>query len=224
MACTKEKDTAPPFKPEEACLAQTDNPEGRSYIPDSFKLVTYSQKNCGFFPLSCNSYWVYEDSVFSDGSFLKVQYDTLRFSKTYQSLPDKLTWWATNIKIGLPDMVYANDSAIFLAEYRVFSPDPVRDVKKTYSIFPGDSIHYLTSIDDNAAMGRSVKLQGTIKTPAGSFGDCLLFEKTAPFYRKDQVIFKPGLGIVKYISEVAPLGSPVMKLQQVSTLISYRID
>ena len=209
---------------EEACLPQNDDPTGRSYTQDSLVATTYMQKNCGFMPLSRNSYWIYEDSLFNAGVFVKVKYDTLRFTQTYQSLSDNLIWWETNINVGLPDLLYANDSAIFLANYRLFSTDPIRDAKKEYGLFEGDSVRYLTQFEDNAAMGRSVKIDGSVNTPAGNFSDCILFEKKAPFYRKDQVVFKPGLGVVKYISEEAPMGSPIMKLAQVSTLVSFHID
>lgn len=219
-SCHKENITVPV----EACTPQTENPTGRSYENGEIVSVNYSKKNCGIIPLSTRNYWVYEDSVFNDGVFVKVKMDTLQFSKTYQSVTDQLIWWETNINIGLPDLIYANDSAIFLAEYRLFATDPIRDAKKEYGLFPGDSVKYFTSFEDNAAFGRSVKMQENIYTPAGQFGDCLLFEKKAPFSRKDQVYLKPGLGVVKYISERAPIGMPVLKIQQISTLVSYHIE
>lgn len=219
-SCHKENLTAP----EEACLPQTENPAGRSYENGEIVPVSYSKKNCGILPLSTRNYWVYQDSVFNDGVFVTVKMDTLRFSKTYQSVTDQLIWWETNINIGLPDLLYANDSAIFLAEYRLFATDPIRDAKKEYGLFPGDSVKYFTSFEDNAAFGRSVKMQENIYTPAGHFDDCLLFEKKAPFSRKDQVFLKPGLGVVKYISERAPYGMPVLKVQQISTLVSFHIE
>ena len=155
--------------------------------------------------------------------FQKVQFDTLRFRKTWKSLTDELVWWESNISIGLPDKLYANDSAFFKIEDRFFTPGIV-DVKKDFSLFPGDSIRYLASFEDAAAMGRSLKMQETIKTPAGSFSDYVYFEKNARNYRKDQVYFKPGVGVVKYIQEKAPMGSPHIMLQQVCTLISYHIE
>ena len=207
----------------ESCLPQVDNPAGRSYTNDALISISYTKMNCGFLPLSRTSYWVYQDSLFTNGVFTSVQYDTLRF-KSYQSLPDMLVWWEPSMNIGLPDLLYSNDSAIFTADYRLFAPDPIRDAKKEYALFAGDSIKYLTSFDDNAAMGRSVKLEESINTAAGHFVDCILYEKKAPFYRKDQVFYKPGVGVVKYISEEAPMGSPVLLLQQVSTLVGYHID
>jgi hypothetical protein len=209
---------------EDPCLPQNEDPSGRSYSESNMVAVTYLQKNCGFMPLSRNSYWVYEDSFFNAGQFLKVQLDTLRFSQTYQTTSDNLIWWKANLDIGLPEMMYANDSALFAAEFRLFSSDPVRDAKKAYGLFEGDSIKYLTQFQDNAAFGRSVKLTEKVSTDAGSFSDCILFEKKAPFYRKDQMIFKPGIGVIRFISEEAPMGTPVLKLKQVSTLVSYHLD
>lgn len=172
-------------------------------------------------PLSRASYWVYEDSFFNEGIFEKVQFDTLRFENTYQSLSDQLIWWEPSLSVGLPDLLYANDSAIFVAGYRLFATDPIRDAKKEYSFFEGDSIKYITSFEDNAAMGRSVKINNSLHTPAGHFDNCILFEKKSPYFRKDQVFFKPGLGVIKYTSEQATMGSLVLKMKQVSTLVNF---
>lgn len=207
-----------------ACLPQTDNPAGRSYTEDLLVRVEYSQKNCGLLPLSTKNYWVYLDSFFANGVFQRAQYDTLRFAKTYQSSPDNLIWWESNLEIGLPDLLYSNDSSIFLANYRLFAPDPIRDAKKEYGLFTGDSVKYLTSFEDNAALGRSVKWPATIATPAGNFNGCLLFEKKAPFFRKDQVFFKPGLGVLRYTYEEAPMGSPVMEMKKTATLVAAHLE
>ena len=220
VSCRKEAS----FPVDESCKEQKDNPAGRSYTSDVFIPVNYLQKNCGLIPLSSKSYWIYQDSIFSNGSFLRVKFDTLQFKRTYKSTIDNLVWWEVNINIGLPGVIYSNDSTIFSADYRVFTPELVRDAKKEYSLFEGDSIQYLTSFDDNAAFGKSVKLEEKVYTPAGTFDDCILFEKKAPFFRRDQVFFKPGLGILKYISEEAPMGSPIMQVQQISTLVSYHIE
>ena len=210
--------------PVQACLSQTDNPATRIYSDESVVAVSYFEKHCGLLPLSRKNYWVYEDSIFDNGSFVQVQFDTLRFAQTFQSLSDKLIWWQTDINIGLPERLYANDSTLFLMEKRMFSQDNVWDVKKEYSLFTGDSIRYLTSFDDNAAMGRSVKMEDPIITPAGKFSDCVLFEKNARNFRKDQVYFKPGLGVIKYIEEKAPMGYPFTKLQQISTLVCFHLE
>ena len=98
------------------------------------------------------------------------------------------------------------------------------DVKKDFSLFPGDSIRYLASFDDAAAVGRSLKIKTDFETPAGKYDECLYFEKNARNYRKDQVYFKPGIGVLKYIQEKAPFGQRVMKLQQISTLVAYHIE
>lgn len=221
-SCTKDN-FAPPPTIQESCIAESGNPAGSSYTVDSVVAFTCTSKHCGILPLSSKNYWVYEDSIFDNGILLKVQLDTFRFVKNYKSLTDDLIWWESNISIGLPDRLYANDSSIFKMEDRFFTPDVI-DAKKDFSLFAGDSIRYLANFQDAAAIGRSVKIQSAIDTRAGVFTDYILFEKNARNYRKDQVYFKPGIGVIKYIQEKAPMGMPLLKLQQVSTLISFHIE
>jgi hypothetical protein len=221
-ACKKESNFTLPVIME-SCQVSGSNPTGHSYTSDSVIAIDYSKKICGLLPFSKKNYWVYQDSIFDNGSFIKVQYDTLRFISTLKSLPDGLIWWKTSISIGLPEMLYANDSSFFEMSDRLFAPDII-DVKKEFGLFEGDSIHYLTSFEDNAAMGRSVKLQDVIKTPAGNFDDCILFEKNARNYRKDVVYFKPGLGVIKYTTEKALPGTYQIKLQQISTLVCFHFE
>lgn len=207
----------------EPCVEQLSNPAGRSYSNDSVVVYNCTSKHCGIIPLSTKNYWVYEDSLFADGVFQNVQLDTLRYTTTYKSLSDGLVWWQSNMEIGLPETLYANDSALFSITDRLFVPD-VKDAKKEYGLFPGDSLRYLANFEDAAAQGRSLKVSGNFKTPAGNFNDYLYFEKNARFYRKDQVYFEPGIGVLKYIQEKAPMGTRLLKLQQVSTLVAYHIE
>jgi hypothetical protein len=206
-----------------ACIPQIEDPTGRSYSSDSVVATSCTDNHCGLLPLGGRNYWIYEDSVFDNGVFVKVKYDTLRYVFSWKSLSDGLIWWQGNVSVGLPDKLFSNDSSIFLLANRLFIPG-IMDAKKEYSLFAGDSIKYLTSFEDNAAQGRSVRIHTPIETPAGAFEDCILFEKNARNFRKDQVFFKPGMGVVKYIHEKAPMGSRVVKLQQISTLIAYHIE
>lgn len=166
---------------------------------------------------------MYQDSVFNNGVFVRVQFDTLRYNSNLRSLTDGLIWWESNISVGLPATLYANDSAFFTLGDRLFTPG-IMDAKKDYSIPAGDSLKYLASFEDVAANGRSIRLQTAVNTAAGSFDNCIYFEKNARFYRKDQVYFKPGLGVLKYIYEKVAAGSPILKLQQVSTLVAFHIE
>jgi hypothetical protein len=174
-------------------------------------------------PLGSKNYWVYQDSVFTDGVFQKVQYDTLRFISNKRTLPDGIVWWESNINIGLPQTLFANDSAFFDLQERLFTPG-IMDVKKEYSLFPGDSLRYLTSFEDAAATGRSLKIESSVGTPAGKFDECIYFEKLARNYRRDQLTFKPGIGVIRYVVEKARMGERTLLLQQVSTLVSYHIE
>jgi hypothetical protein len=221
-SCSK-VDLFDPREPEEICIPQFINPLGRSYACDSIAAYNYTKKHCGLLPLSTKSYWIYLDSIYTDGILSSVKRDTLRF-KSYISLPDSLIWWEPDMDLGLPSILFANDSAIFTNTFRFFSQDCIKDVKKEYCLFDGETAQYLTSFDDNAAMGRSVKLSAAVACPAGNFDECILFEKNAPFFRKDVMIFKPGVGVVKYQTEKTPMGSSTMKLEKISTLLSYHIE
>jgi hypothetical protein len=221
-SCMKE-DFAPLPVTAEPCKFQTDNPSGRSYADYAVLSYDCTDKRCGLLPLSTGNYWIYLDSVFMNGEFSTARYDTLRYSTTYKTLPDGLVWWKGNVNVGLPDRMYSNDSALFKLEDRLFTSG-ITDARKDYSLFPGDSIRYLASFEDAAAIGRSLKIPGSYKSPAGSFSDCVYFEKNARSYRRDQVYFKPGIGVLKYILEKAPMGERVIVLQQISTLIAYHLE
>lgn len=221
VACTKTDLLVPPLT--EPCVLQTGNPTGKSYSDDSLVAYTCTSKHCGLLPLSIKNYWIYEDSVFADGVFMKVQYDTLRYSITKKSLADGLVWWEGNIFIGLPNVLYSNDSTFFGLSDRLFTPG-IKDVKKEFGLFAGDSVKYLTSFDDIAAQGKSIKVSSVFRGEAGTFDNYLYFEKNARNYRKDQVYFKEGVGVIKYIQEKAPMGQRVIKLQQISTLVAYHIE
>ncbi len=221
-ACRKENFT-PVYEPTIPCKFQTDNPAGRSYTSDAVISLTCTEKHCGILPLSSKNYWIYEDSIFNNGVFLKVQFDTLRFTANKKTISDGLIWWEGNLFIGLPETLYANESAFFNLSERLFTPD-ILDAKKEFSIPAGDSLNYLTSFEDAAAQGRSIKLTTPVSTSFGTFNDCLYFEKNARNYRKEQVFFKPGLGVVKFIYEKAPIGKRVIELQQISTLVGVHIE
>lgn len=219
LSCTKSDILLPVAEP---CIMQTGNPAGKSYASDSVVAYTCTNKHCGILPLSTKNYWVYEDSIFTDGVFLQVKMDTLRFQNCKRS-SDGLVWWEADMNIGLPTTLYASDSSFFGLADRMFTPG-IMDVKKEYGLFPGDSIKYLSSFEDAAATCRGIKMQNTYKTGAGNFSNCIYFEKLARNYRRDQVYFKAGIGVMKYIQEKAPMGTRVLKLQQVSTLVSYHIE
>jgi len=205
------------------CIGQTENPAGRSYDTDS--LIDYSckDKHCGMMPLSSESYWIYEDSIFDNGTFVRVQFDTLRFTSNVKSLSDGITWWNSTVYVGLPQTLYSNDSSFFGLQPRLYNPD-FKDAKRDYFLFPGDSVRYLAGFGDIAAQGRSLKMNSAFKTPAGEFDEYFYFEKNARNYRKDQLYFKPGVGVLKYIQEKAPIGTRVIKLQQVMTLVAFHIE
>lgn len=223
FSCTK-KDLVLPSAVNKPCEQQTANPTGRSYAADSVVNYNCTSKHCGILPISSKSYWVYQDSFFTEGVFTKVQYDTLRFAKQKQSLSDGLVWWEGSINVGLPNLLYVNDSSFFGLDTKLFVPG-VLDVKKEFGLFTGDSLRYLTTFEsDIMALGRSLKVEAPVITEAGTFENCLYFEKNARNYRKDQIYFKPGLGVIRYVQETVPYGSRSLKLQQISALVAVYVE
>ncbi len=221
-ACQKEQLTIPVTKAE-PCKMQTANPAGRSYSADSVIDYTCTTTHCGVLPLNSRNYWVYEDSIFQDGVFQLVRLDTLRFTRTQKSLTDDLVWWESNMNIGLPEKLYANDSAVYKMEDRMFTQG-VKDVKKEYGLFAGDSTRYLSGFQDAAAITRSLKTAAAVSTRAGVFSETIYIEKNARNYRRDQVVFKPGIGVLRYVQEKAPMGTRIIKLQQISNLVSFHVE
>lgn len=224
-ACRKDQTySQPELAAKTPCLLQKENPAGRSYLQDSVISFTCAESFCAIIPLNSRNYWIYEDSVFTDGIFTKVQYDTLYFAQQMKSLQDGIVWWKSNISVGLPEILYASDSSFYTMNARLFTPGYM-DVKKDYSLFPGDSIRYLTSFDDNAAIGRSLKLTAPFETQYGTYFNCIYFEKDARNYRKDRLYFQPGVGVIRYIREKAGPGFPrVVKVQQVMTLVAFHFE
>lgn len=221
-ACTKHEIIMPPIAGK-TCELQTGNPSGKSYSADSVVTYNCTNSHCGVLSLSSNNYWIYQDSIFTNGVFAKVQLDTLRFDKQVQSLSDGLVWWKGSKNVGLPETLYANDSSFFGLENRMFMPG-VMAAKKEFGLFAGDSLRFLSSFEDMAAQARLLKSQSPVSTPAGSFNDCLFFEKNARFFRNDQVFFKPGVGVVKYVQMLYSYSTRQFEPQQISTLVKVHIE
>jgi hypothetical protein len=220
-SCQKEIiETPVVLEKQPACIAQKENPAGRTYATNSLTAYDCKAKHCGFLPLSTKSYWVYQDSLFNDGIFVSTKIDTLKFNETYLSKSDSLTWWKANKYVGLPQLLYANDGTLYGAAAKLFSPTSTV-VSKSYGDFTGDSTTYFTSFDDIRATGRSIKLPGVTNVPAGKFSNTILFEKSADYYGKDQILFQPGIGVLKYIQLRTPISEDENKLQKISTLIAF---
>jgi len=224
-ACQKEKNyiiTAVQLKAE-ACLPQTDNPAGRTYLSENVIAATDTKKTCGIIPLSSKNYWVYQDSIFANGDFVSVKMDTLRYAKAWQTTTDNLIWWEGNLDVGIPRILYVNDSALFTIENQLLNPT-VKQARKDYALFTGDSSNYISGFDDLGAFVRAIRVQSPLLTEGAKYSESIYFEKKSPNYRRDQVYFKTGIGVLKYITELVPMGERYFKLQRISTLVSFHVE
>lgn len=201
------------------CVPAKENPAGRTYSGEWVATFDCTENFCGIMPMSRLSYWVYEDSIYNEGVFSHVVLDTLRFSRQVKTIQDGLVWWKPNREIGLPELMYANDSSFFSLTERNFSPG-TWDSKKDFGLFAGDSIRFQASFSDIAATGRGLHMYTPIETDMGKLSDYFYFEKLARNYRRDQVWIKPGIGVIRYTTEQANAGYPrVVTLRKVSTLV-----
>jgi len=222
LSCSKDNQIPVPVFT--TCEIQLDNPSGRVYTSDSVVAFSCYKNLCGILPLSLKNYWVYQDSIFVDGKFSQSRFDTLRFISSWKSMTDNLIWWQSNLEVGLPALLYSNDSAIFQLNNRLFTSG-IKDVRKEFGLFTGDSVKYITSFsDDAAALGRAVKIETAFTTAAGTFTNCLFFEKNARNYRRDDIYFSPGIGVVRYVHEMAPMGTYNVQIQKISTLVAFHIE
>ena len=226
-ACRKESSSLVPPTAAAAqtnCIVPFTNPAGKAYDQDSVVNFVCTQSFCGILPLNSRNYWIYEDSIFTDGVFTKTVLDTLRFDEQMVAVQDGSVWWKPSMSVGLPNVIFANDSSLFVMTERLFTPGYM-DAKKEFGLFAGDSIRYLANFDDYAAQGRGLKISGPVDIEGSKFNGVLYFEKLARNYRRDQVWFLPGVGVLKYTHEQANNGFPrVVRLQKISTLVAYHLE
>src|SRR3569832_696107 len=109
IACNKTNTTLQ----ETGCTQNTAIPFG-VYVPASHTPINYNTNHCGYMPLGKKNYWIYLDSFFSAGTFVRTVIDTVRFTITTQT-PDGTIWWSRVLSInsggvGLPDYLYSTDS------------------------------------------------------------------------------------------------------------------
>jgi hypothetical protein len=211
--------------PENLCTEQTANPASNSFFSEDVASINYSGNHCGMMPVNKQSFWVYEDSLFDNsGNFLSRRFDTLRYTKTYQT-PDNLIWWEGNKEVGLPEKMYSSQTAIYGLETRMFMVDTMQSKKEFYFI-EKDSVKYLTSFGDIMAFAKLERKTDMINSPAGNFHNYIFYEKYSPSYRRDRIYFVPGMGVIKYTNEYykAP-GSPAnLTMNLISTLVSYHVN
>ncbi len=183
----------------------------------TFTAVNYDKNHCGYFPLSKKNYWVYLDSNFNNntGVFINTLIDTLRFIETRQS-PDGIIWWHPNIfGIVLPFM-YSTDTLVYTLGNN-WGGKPA--VKWFYPI-QSDSAIDGSNYTDIVGVSKAYKINSTVTVPAGSFSDCILYQKLVTFPSVLETIFKPGIGVLRF----KQYDHATSKLYKISTLLTYHLE
>lgn len=206
--------------------------------------ISYDSAICGFLPLHKDAYWIYTDSFFNtDGSLHLVQWDTLKVKGVYKSPGGPSLFWflSSRNQKGVIGLLYTTDSILYTiapafitppfyehypwAGYRAAGyPDRRSPV---YGPAGTDSIFTYNVYTDIAYQEKIINYQQPITVPAGSYSNCTGFLKRMR-WSPDEMIFKPGLGMIKYIVYYdAPPGSyslfPTGPVKQVSVLTSYHL-
>ncbi len=165
------------------------NPETNDHNPDVI--------DGALIPSAIGNYWIYIDSLYIDGEFNSVSFDTMTIVDTMHTLGKK--WWKVEGYRTLP----------YIWEYYAIENDSVYSIQGGWSpilsldyIYPTDSLTVLqTLIEGDLGLLRYViKSTAPVTTDIGTFQNC---GKYYGGWSKDsqyaEEYIKPGIGFVKSI-------------------------
>lgn len=230
------------FQQEVICLHNNMPVTGPSVLYSAgLQQVSYDSAICGFMPMHKDAYWIYTDSFFnSDGSLSLVSQDTLRITGIFKSpLSPSLFWrMASRNRKGMNGLFYTTDSLLYslqaaFAVPTYFQADTWAGYRAAGYPMPHppatgprntDTLFTMNAVSDMAYMEKTFPYHETVNVPAGSYSDCIGFHKFLNI-TSEQMIFKPGVGMVKYISYYSNFSSMFSygSVKQVSVLTSYHL-
>lgn len=230
------------FRQDVACIHNGPIQAGPALLATAgLQQVSYDSAICGFMPMHKDAYWIYTDSLFNnDGSLSSVRLDTLRVTAIFKSpLGPSLFWrMASGNRKGMNGLFYTTDSLLYSiqiafaipayfegdtwAGYRAAGypmPRPIiADPRYT------DTLFTMNAVSDMAYMEKVFTCKEIITVPSGSYKDCIAVHKFL-YPASEQMIFKPGVGMVKFISYYGGSGGMFSygAVKQVSVLTSYHL-
>lgn len=231
------------FRQDVACIHNGPLQAGPALlISAGLQQVSYDSAICGFMPMHKDAYWIYTDSFFNnDGSLSSISQDTLRVKGISKSpLSPSLFWtMGSRNRKGMNGMFYTTDSLLYSIQTAFTSPAYLQG--NTWAGYRAagyprprpiiadprytDTLFTMNAVSDMAYMEKVFTYNEIITVPSGSYKDCIGVHKFLYTPFSDQLIFKPGLGMVKYISYYDGSGAMFSygAVKQVSVLTSYHL-
>jgi hypothetical protein len=241
-SCSKKNDPVPPpTTPPGSTVVCTSNPVGPAKN-DSFLLqngeailqmtdTNFTGSICGLLPLSKNNWWAYNDSTFDNaGNFISRTYDTLKVAAIKKSLADKSIWWVmTNTqnnvtKNGIPGThVYSTDAVLYTLGYGFADPMEFNPFYTSPWLETAtDTITKGYWESDVPYLATTYPLGQPVVVKAGSFSNCYKTVKDLYSYTQE-IIYKPGVGIISNKIYPKPNGSSNGVLPFSSELVNYKL-
>lgn len=223
LACHRDHCDNNPANPSMACVRNSTIPYGSYLQLQNLPPSSTDSIYCGYLPLSRKNYWVYLDSVYDqNGIYTHSIRDTLRYTVT-RRLQDGIAWWSTdsvgNLKVWAlyPRFVYSTDSVLyFISERRTGAP--------FFKAITSDTLIEGCQYSDHSQICESVKNPNPVVVPAGTFTNCMKFNKTWVLgYYEIETHFKPGIGVLKTRYFTDRFTFP-FRMIRTSTLEAYHIE
>lgn len=163
----------------------------------------------GIIPMHMNNYWKYADSTWDSGGNL-IESDVHLLQSSEARMKNGDVWWTLNYPVGI---VHQSNDTLFNYEYLWPSGCPGKT--PNYFLFDADSITSTFVMEGDMAFVMSSHKLSSIATPAGTFLDCLYYNKSG----LSIAIIKPGIGIIEFEGS-EPFTNNSRKL----TLIEYYLE
>jgi hypothetical protein len=171
--------------------------------------------------------WIYRDSLFdTQGNFERISYDTVRFEKQLQSTADNNIWWKVNSSRpkGICKYAFTTDSTLYALDRPFFGSNLTLKAYEWLQVLTADSVRRGNLLSDMAYIEITKKLKNiSVAVPQGTYTDCV---ETIKYLgnNNDQIIFKPQVGVLKYITYQVtgnPFNIQYNQRRQVSELIYF---
>lgn len=188
--------------------SKTDGPEESCSYPEDFETIVPSNK---VFPLHRNNFWVYEDSLWSPDSLVKVKSTLLSIDKVY-SLDNSLQ--TLNFSSILPPLTLKNDTLYSTLLYPNIAEGSCYELIHPMYFETTDTV----IIDNDPSIKKVYPYPSSVTTPVGVFTNNMVYNEADLL----EIIWNKNVGILK-ISFLIPEGNGKRK-RRTLTLKSFDLN